>query len=106
MTESSFISDARRVIECEREALDTISRRLDSDFSRACDAIISCTGRIVVTGTGKSGQIGSKIASTLASTGTPSFFVHSGEASHGDLGMITPDDIVIAISNSGETSEI
>ena len=88
MTESSFISDARRVIECEREALDTISRRLDSDFSRACDAIISCTGRIVVTGTGKSGQIGSKIASTLASTGTPSFFVHSGEASHGDLGIL------------------
>ena len=106
MTESSFLSDARRVIEIEREALDTISQRLDSDFSRACEAIIACAGRIVVTGTGKSGQIGSKIASTLASTGTPSFFMHSGEASHGDLGMITPDDIVIAISNSGETPEV
>ncbi|HET7844557.1 MAG TPA: KpsF/GutQ family sugar-phosphate isomerase, partial [Xanthomonadales bacterium] len=76
------------------------------DFTRACQLLLGCRGRVVVSGMGKSGHIGRKIAATLASTGTPSFFVHPGEASHGDLGMITPDDVVIALSNSGETDEL
>jgi arabinose-5-phosphate isomerase len=80
--------------------------RLDGDFTRACQVLLACRGRVVVSGMGKSGHIGRKIAATLASTGTPSFFVHPGEASHGDLGMITPDDVVIALSNSGETDEL
>ena len=80
--------------------------RLDDNFEQACNLILHCAGRVVVTGMGKSGHIGGKIASTLASTGTPAFFVHPGEASHGDVGMITTDDLVIAISNSGETDEL
>ena len=106
MTESSFLVDAQAVIDCEREALETLSARLDEQFVHACKTLMACTGRVVVTGMGKSGHIGGKIAATLASTGTPAFFVHPGEASHGDLGMITPQDIVIAISNSGNTPEI
>lgn len=106
MTESSFLADARAVIDCEREALEALNARLDDHFAHACKALMACTGRVVVTGMGKSGHIGGKIAATLASTGTPAFFVHPGEASHGDLGMITPQDIVIAISNSGDTPEI
>jgi len=77
-----------------------------ASFEDACQHILDCEGRIVVTGMGKSGHIANKIAATLASTGTPAFFVHPGEASHGDLGMITPKDLVLAISNSGETSEV
>ena len=106
MTESAFLVDARAVIACEGEALSTLGARLDQRLVHACEALMACTGRVIVTGMGKSGHIGSKIAATLASTGTPAFFVHPGEASHGDLGMITPGDLVLAISNSGETPEI
>lgn len=96
----------RRALEIERDALSALLPRVDASFARACELMLACNGRIVVTGMGKSGHIGSKIAATLASTGTPSFFVHPGEASHGDLGMITRQDVVLAISYSGETNEI
>lgn len=101
-----FLSSARRTITLEQEAVGELEQRLDQDFSEACRLILRCQGRVVVTGMGKSGHIGSKIAATLASTGTPAFFVHPGEASHGDMGMITASDVVIALSNSGETSEV
>ncbi len=97
---------ARSVIEIEAAAVTALLDRLDDHFDHACNLILNCSGRVVVTGMGKSGHIGGKIASTLASTGTPAFFVHPGEASHGDVGMITIDDLVIAISNSGETDEL
>ena len=103
---SSFEQLGREVIQLEAEALQTLATRLDRQFADACRLVLACQGRIIVTGMGKSGHIGGKIAATLASTGTPAFFVHPGEASHGDLGMITPADIVLAISNSGETAEI
>ena len=106
MTEDDFIREGRQVIELEAQAVAGLVDSIDDDFARACRAILDCDGRVVVVGMGKSGHIGSKIAATLASTGTPAFFVHPGEASHGDLGMITPDDLVIAISNSGQTPEI
>ncbi|MGH8455515.1 MAG: KpsF/GutQ family sugar-phosphate isomerase [Stenotrophobium sp.] len=96
----------RKVLEIERDALDALLPRINGDFARACEIMLVCKGRIVVTGMGKSGHIGGKIAATLASTGTPSFFVHPGEASHGDLGMITKQDVVLALSNSGETAEV
>ncbi|MCL1038588.1 KpsF/GutQ family sugar-phosphate isomerase [Shewanella corallii] len=96
-----------RVIDIEKAALDNLYQFIDSDeFADACDMILSCTGKVIVMGMGKSGHIGNKIAATLASTGTSSFFVHPGEASHGDLGMISDNDVVLAISNSGESSEI
>ncbi len=94
------------VIETELAAIELLKTRIDDSFFRACELMIGCEGRVVVTGMGKSGHIGNKIAATLASTGTPAFFVHPGEASHGDLGMITAKDVVIALSNSGETGEI
>jgi arabinose-5-phosphate isomerase len=94
------------VIRIETEAVANLADRIDDDFVAACRYILDCDGRIVVTGMGKSGHIGGKIAATLASTGSPSFFVHPGEACHGDLGMITAQDVVIALSNSGETSEV
>ena len=94
------------VIRTEGEAIQALSSRIGDDFVRACRYMLECRGRIVVLGMGKSGHIGSKIAATLASTGSPSFFVHPGEASHGDLGMIIDRDVVLAISNSGETEEI
>lgn len=97
---------ATAVIETENRAVADLVWRINDDFIRACEHMIACEGRVVVTGMGKSGHIGSKIAATLASTGTPAFFVHPGEASHGDLGMITDKDVVLAISNSGETDEI
>jgi arabinose-5-phosphate isomerase len=100
---------AREVLALEASAVAALAERVDEAFARACDVILACTqrkGRVVVVGIGKSGHVGGKIAATLASTGTPAFFVHPGEASHGDLGMITPDDVVLAISNSGETAEI
>ena len=97
---------ARRVLENEAEAIGDLIPRLGDEFAAACQICLDCDGRVVVTGMGKSGHVGGKIAATLASTGTPSFFVHPGEASHGDLGMITSKDTVIAISNSGETAEI
>ncbi|MEN8128753.1 MAG: KpsF/GutQ family sugar-phosphate isomerase [Pseudomonadota bacterium] len=97
---------ALAVIDTEMQAIDSLRGRVDENFTRACKYMLDCKGRIIVTGMGKSGHIGSKIAATLASTGTPAFFVHPGEASHGDLGMITTSDVVLAMSNSGETVEI
>ena len=94
------------VIETELAAVSALKARIHDDFAKACELMLACQGRVVVTGMGKSGHIGGKIAATLASTGTPAFFVHPGEASHGDLGMITPKDVVLALSNSGETNEI
>ena len=107
MTDSASLQQlGRAVIELEAEAVAALAARIDEGFARACQLMLACAGRVVVVGMGKSGHIGGKIAATLASTGTPAFFVHPGEASHGDLGMITPPDVVIAISNSGETAEI
>lgn len=107
MTDPSSLEQlGRAVLEMEAEAVTALARRIDGAFAQACDLILGCRGRVVVVGMGKSGHIGCKIAATLASTGTPAFFVHPGEASHGDLGMITPADIVLALSNSGETEEI
>ena len=100
------IQSAKRTIEKEIEALKVLESELDDNLPKALDLIQSISGHVIVTGMGKSGHIGSKIAATLASTGTPSFFVHPAEASHGDLGMLTKDDVVIAISNSGETKEL
>lgn len=97
---------ARDVLDIESEALAAVRARLDGAFVRACRLILAGRGRAVVLGMGKSGHVGGKLAATLASTGTPAFFVHPGEASHGDLGMITREDVVIALSNSGETDEI
>ncbi len=97
---------ALAVINTEAAAITALAGRIDDNFTRACEYMLTCEGRIVVTGMGKSGHIGSKIAATLASTGSPAFFVHPGEASHGDLGMITDKDVVIAMSNSGETDEL
>lgn len=94
------------VIKTEAEAVASLANRIDSKFADACRLLLKCEGRIIVIGMGKSGHIGKKIAATLASTGSPAFFVHPGEASHGDLGMITRKDMIIALSNSGETSEI
>ena len=97
---------ARAVIETEAQAVAGLSERIDQQFLAACRFMLECSGRIVVIGMGKSGHIGGKIAATLASTGTPAFFVHPAEASHGDLGMIKASDVVLAISNSGETEEV
>ncbi len=94
------------VIRNEAAAINLLESRIDQEFAQACNYLLSCDGRIVVIGMGKSGHIGGKIAATLASTGSPAFFVHPGEASHGDLGMITDKDVVLAISNSGETREL
>ena len=103
---ADFIGLAKDVIEAEVEAIDALKGRLDDGFSQSCETILACKGRVIVSGMGKSGHISNKIAATLASTGTPAFFVHPGEALHGDLGMITGDDVVIAISNSGNTEEV
>ena len=97
---------ARQVLDIEADAVRNLGARLDEHFVYALQLMLDCKGRVVVTGMGKSGHIGGKIAATLASTGTPAFFVHPGEASHGDLGMIAHDDVVLALSNSGESSEI
>lgn len=96
----------RSVIDTESLAVTALRSRIDDAFARACRYLLACEGRIVVLGMGKSGHIGGKIAATLASTGTPACFVHPGEASHGDMGMITSKDVVLALSNSGETAEI
>ena len=103
---TDFIQSGQRTIQMETDAVKELSSRIGLSFVTACETILSCHGRVVVIGMGKSGHIGNKIAATLASTGTPAFFVHPGEASHGDLGMITKGDVVVAISNSGNTSEI
>jgi len=105
-TANSYMQSALRAIDIERDAIDALHARIDDHFVTACEVIMACQGRVVVTGMGKSGHIAHKIAATLASTGTPSFFVHPGEASHGDLGMITSQDVVIALSNSGNTAEV
>ncbi|MBT4999485.1 MAG: KpsF/GutQ family sugar-phosphate isomerase [Tateyamaria sp.] len=104
--ETPFIDIARRVINSEAEALNSLADSLDSSFRDVINILNNATGRVIVTGIGKSGHISRKIAATLASTGTPSQFVHPAEASHGDLGMITSNDVVLAISNSGEAPEL
>lgn len=102
----SFLASARRTIEIEERAVKLLRERLGGEFEKACQLILDSRGRVVVTGMGKSGHIGNKIAATLSSTGTPAMTMHPAEASHGDIGMITPEDIVLAISNSGDTEEI
>jgi len=102
----SYITSARRTIRMEAAAVAALEERIGADFNRACELLLRVRGRIVVTGMGKSGHIAKKIAATLASTGSPAFFVHPGEASHGDMGMITGQDAVIALSNSGAVAEI
>ena len=101
-----FLDTARRVIRTEAQALEQLADSLDDRFRQAIDLLVATRGRVIVTGIGKSGHIAKKIAATLASTGTPAQFVHPAEASHGDLGMITADDVVLAISNSGEAPEL
>ncbi|GAA5317694.1 MAG: arabinose-5-phosphate isomerase KdsD [Candidatus Pelagadaptatus aseana] len=101
-----MLTAGKRTIDIETKAVAALEARIDQHFIKACDLILTCKGRVIVTGMGKSGHIGNKIAATLASTGTPAFFVHPGEASHGDLGMITRQDVVIAISNSGSSAEV
>ncbi|MBT8449266.1 MAG: KpsF/GutQ family sugar-phosphate isomerase [Gammaproteobacteria bacterium] len=103
---NKYIELAQAVLDIEAKAVAAQSQSLDAKFTDACEILLHCAGRVVVIGMGKSGHIGSKIAATLASTGTPAFFVHPGEASHGDLGMITKHDVVLALSFSGETGEI
>ncbi|AZQ85817.1 KpsF/GutQ family sugar-phosphate isomerase [Colwellia sp. Arc7-635] len=102
----NFKQLALNVINIEQQAIAELSQFIDDDFVQACELMFHCRGRVIVIGMGKSGHIGGKIAATLASTGTPSFFVHPGEASHGDLGMVTAADVVLTISNSGETGEV
>jgi arabinose-5-phosphate isomerase len=103
---ASLIAAGRRALEIEVRAIGALVPRLDASFARACEICLGCHGRVIVSGMGKSGHIAGKIAATLASTGTPSFFMHAAEASHGDIGMITRDDVLLAISNSGETAEV
>lgn len=102
----ALIRRAQAVIDTEAQAIAALRDRVDANFLHACRLLLDCPGRVVVTGMGKSGHVGHKIAATLASTGTPAFFVHPGEASHGDLGMITRKDVVVALSHSGETDEL
>ncbi len=101
-----FIASGRRTIAIEQEAIAALLERINESFGRACQLLMTCKGRVIVTGMGKSGHIANKIASTLASTGTPAFFVHPAEAHHGDMGMVTASDVVIALSNSGGSSEV
>ncbi|MEW6416850.1 MAG: KpsF/GutQ family sugar-phosphate isomerase [Nitrospirota bacterium] len=102
----SILDIAKKVLKTEADAVYALIEKLNSNFEKAVDIVYSSKGRVVITGMGKSGLVGKKIAATLASTGTPAFFLHPAEASHGDLGMVTSDDVIIAISNSGETEEI
>jgi arabinose-5-phosphate isomerase len=106
VTASDILDLARRTLVIEADAVSALKDRLDNSLVRAVDLLLACKGRVVVTGMGKSGHIANKIAATLASTGTPSFFMHPAEASHGDLGMITGQDVVLALSNSGESPEL
>jgi arabinose-5-phosphate isomerase len=106
VTNPDYLVSVRRTICMERDAINDLLERVDDSFIQACEILLQVKGRVVVTGMGKSGHIATKIAATLASTGTPAMFVHPGEASHGDIGMITPQDAVIALSNSGSTSEV
>ncbi len=102
----SILDIAKKVLTIEAEAVSALTEKLNPDFEKAVEIIFNSKGRVVVTGMGKSGLVGKKIAATLASTGTPAFFLHPAEASHGDLGMVTSEDVIIAISNSGETEEL
>lgn len=102
----NFCTLGLAVIETEAQAVFELTQRIDERFEQACKLLLACKGRIVVTGMGKSGHIANKLAATFSSTGTPAFFMHPGEASHGDLGMITRQDTVVAISNSGNTAEL
>ena len=104
--EHDFLEWAREAMQTEADAVREVARSLDGSFARAAQALLDCRGRVVVMGMGKSGHIGGKIAATLASTGTPAFFVHPAEAAHGDLGMVCDGDAVLALSNSGESDEI
>lgn len=106
MADAALLASARSVLTSESDALRNLAGQLGDGFVKAVRLLVACKGRAVVSGMGKSGHIARKIAATLASTGTPALFVHPGEASHGDLGMIVPDDVVIALSNSGETAEL
>lgn len=106
MGKDLILQAGRRTVAMETAAVAALESRIDDSFQKACELMLACQGRVIVSGMGKSGHIGRKIAATLASTGTPSFFVHPGEASHGDLGMITRQDVVIAISNSGSSAEV
>ncbi|HWI24724.1 MAG TPA: KpsF/GutQ family sugar-phosphate isomerase [Lysobacter sp.] len=106
LPEFDFAASGRRVFDVESQALAAVAARIDGAFSAACRAMLACRGRVVCTGMGKSGHVARKIAATLASTGTPSFYVHPGEAGHGDLGMITDADVVLALSYSGESDEL
>ncbi|MFP4271752.1 MAG: SIS domain-containing protein [Halothiobacillaceae bacterium] len=106
MNRTNLIDLGRSVLRAESDAVRALADRVDQQFVDACNLLYACSGRVVVTGMGKSGHVGGKIAATLASTGTPAFFVHPGEASHGDLGMVTAEDILLVLSNSGETAEI
>lgn len=103
---SQFTRSALNVLDIESQAIAQLHQYIDAGFDRACELMLACKGKIVVSGMGKSGHISNKIAATLASTGTPAFFMHPGEANHGDLGMLSKDDILLAISNSGETAEL
>jgi arabinose-5-phosphate isomerase len=105
-TDAGLAASGRRVLEIETRALVALAQRLDGEFSAACRLLLACSGRVVCTGMGKSGHVARKIAATLASTGTPAFYVHPGEAAHGDLGMVTDADVVLALSYSGESDEI
>jgi arabinose-5-phosphate isomerase len=104
--DEALLASARRALAVEAQAVEALGPRLGTEFARACHICLGCTGRVVVTGMGKSGHVAGKIAATLASTGTPAFFLHPAEAGHGDLGMITRNDAVLALSNSGETPEL
>ncbi|MDE1486677.1 arabinose-5-phosphate isomerase KdsD [Xenorhabdus bovienii] len=106
MSKIDFQQAGKKVLQVELDGLAELEQYINENFSRACELMFSCEGKVIVMGMGKSGHIGRKIAATFASTGTPSFFVHPGEASHGDLGMVTSKDIVLTISNSGESNEI
>ena len=106
LSDDELVSLARKVLDIESRAVSSLAERLGEDFVNACHLCHATPGRVVVTGMGKSGHVSSKIAATLASTGTPAFFMHPAEASHGDLGMITADDTLLAISYSGETEEV
>ncbi len=105
-TSATAIELGRRVLRIEADAIAAVAERMDASFARAVELVLSATGRVIVSGIGKTGHIGRKIAATLASTGTPAYFVHAAEAAHGDLGMIAAEDVVIAISHSGESAEL
>tara|TARA_Y100000389_G_C17395134_1_gene482093 strand:- start:625 stop:993 length:369 start_codon:yes stop_codon:yes gene_type:complete len=102
----NYLEIARDVFDLESKAVMDLSNHLDNDFISTIDTVLESKGRVIVCGMGKSGIVGRKIAATLASTGTPCFFMHPGEAYHGDLGMVTPEDVFLALSNSGETDEV